>query len=152
MVDSDVERDEKEALQAKAWDLWLNCLSVRAVAECIGAGAHAQPLVRGWKKCVSLRDSSSRPAVNTPTRRTRNIGAASSTSTSGSSRTVVMAANFGRMPPQIVENLLWLFTEPSDIVFDPFADSGTTIDAAKAMGRRVWASNINPSTPNFSLR
>jgi DNA modification methylase len=48
---------------------------------------------------------------------------------------------FGRMPPAVVENLLWLYTEPGDIVVDPFAGGGTTIDVAKAMGRRVWASD-----------
>jgi hypothetical protein len=42
------------------------------------------------------------------------------------------------MPPAVVENLLWLYTEPGDIVVDPFAGGGTTIDGAKAMGRRVW--------------
>jgi hypothetical protein len=44
---------------------------------------------------------------------------------------------FGRMPPPIVENVLWLYTEPGDIIVDPFAGGGTTIDVAKAMGRRV---------------
>ena len=48
---------------------------------------------------------------------------------------------FGRMPPAVVENLLWLYTEPGDIVVDPFAGGGTTIDGAKAMGRCVWASD-----------
>lgn len=57
------------------------------------------------------------------------------------------ASFFGRTPPQIVENLLWLYTEPGQIVFDPFAGGGTTIDVAKRMGRRVWASDLNPSTP-----
>ena len=28
---------------------------------------------------------------------------------------------FGRMPPAVVENLLWLYTEPGDIVVDPAA-------------------------------
>ncbi len=28
---------------------------------------------------------------------------------------------FGRMPAQIVENLLWLYTDVGDIVVDPFA-------------------------------
>ena len=41
------------------------------------------------------------------------------------------------MPPPIVENVLWLYTEPGDIIVDPFAGGGTTIDVAKAMGRRV---------------
>jgi hypothetical protein len=35
---------------------------------------------------------------------------------------------FGRMPPEVVENLLWFFTEPGQVVFDPFASGGTTID------------------------
>jgi hypothetical protein len=40
-----------------------------------------------------------------------------------------------------VANLLWLYTEPGEIVVDPFAGGGTTVDAAKAMSRRVWASD-----------
>jgi DNA modification methylase len=46
---------------------------------------------------------------------------------------------FGRMPPQVVENLLWFYTDPGDIVVDPFAGGGTTIEVAKALGRRIWA-------------
>lgn len=38
--------------------------------------------------------------------------------------------DFGKMPPQIVENLLGLYTAPGDIVVDPFAGGGATIDAA----------------------
>lgn len=58
---------------------------------------------------------------------------------------------FGVMPPQVVENLLWFWTEPGDIVFDPFAGSGTTIDVAKRMGRRVWSSDRKPSTPTLPI-
>lgn len=49
---------------------------------------------------------------------------------------------FGAVPPQVIENLLWFWTEPGQIVVDLFAGSGTTIDVAKTMGRRVWASDI----------
>src|SRR5271163_3491079 len=59
---------------------------------------------------------------------------------------------FGRMPPQIVENLLWFYTDPGSIVFDPFAGGGTTIDVCKAMGRRVWSSDRKPSTPTLPAR
>jgi len=57
------------------------------------------------------------------------------------------------MPPQVVENLLWFFTEPGDIVVDPVAGSGTTVDVAKAMGRRVWASDIrgNHYSPHLPI-
>src|SRR5690606_8249376 len=50
-------------------------------------------------------------------------------------------------------NLLWFFTEPGDIVVDLFAGSGTTIDVAKRMGRRVWASDIrgNHYSPHLPI-
>ena len=58
------------------------------------------------------------------------------------------------MPPQVLENLLWLWTEPGEIVVDLFAGSGTTIDVAKSMGRRVWASDIrgNHYSPHLPIR
>ena len=41
---------------------------------------------------------------------------------------------FGKMPLAVVENLLWAFTEPGDIVVDPFAGGGTTIDWQRRWG------------------
>jgi DNA modification methylase len=48
------------------------------------------------------------------------------------------------MPVQIVENLLWLYTNEEDTVFDPFAGGGTTIDVATKMKRQSWASDLTP--------
>lgn len=42
----------------------------------------------------------------------------------------------GRIPGQIIENLLHHFTEPFNIVLDLMAGSGTTIDVCKAMLQR----------------
>lgn len=50
----------------------------------------------------------------------------------------------GRMPGQIIENLLWYYTEPFDVVIDPMAGSGTTVDVCKKMYRRYIAYDINP--------
>ncbi len=50
----------------------------------------------------------------------------------------------GRIPGQIVENLLYYYTEPFDKVIDPFAGGGTTIDVCKAYYRRYLAYDINP--------
>jgi len=51
----------------------------------------------------------------------------------------------GRMPGQIVENLLWYYTEPFDLVLDIFAGSGTTIDVSKKMYRRYLGFDLNPN-------
>ena len=51
-------------------------------------------------------------------------------------------AHFGSFPQRFMENLLWYYTEPLDIVFDPFAGGGTTIDACKVMFRRYYCTDI----------
>jgi DNA modification methylase len=50
----------------------------------------------------------------------------------------------GRIPGQIVENLLHFYTEPFDLIVDPMGGSGTTKDVANAMYRRCVVSDINP--------
>lgn len=54
---------------------------------------------------------------------------------------------FGKLPRQIAENLLWFFTDPDQLIVDPFAGGGIMIDVAEAMGRRIWASDLSPSRP-----
>jgi len=53
-------------------------------------------------------------------------------------------SHFGNTEQRIVDNLLWLFTEPSDIVIDPFGGGGSTLDVCKARGRRCWISDRKP--------
>ena len=50
----------------------------------------------------------------------------------------------GRMPAQIIMNLIHFYTEEEDLVIDPMAGGGTTIDVCKAMNRRYLAYDINP--------
>lgn len=50
----------------------------------------------------------------------------------------------GRMPGQIIENLLWYYTKPFDVVLDPMAGGGTTVDVCKKMFRRCMAYDLNP--------
>jgi DNA methylase/ParB-like nuclease domain len=131
----DARRDEKEAQRAKAWDQWLDCDSARHIADRIAAAPNT---VGTWiaQKSNELENCAPASRQHFDLWQFQDGGDGS---------------YFGRMPPQVVENLLWGFTQPGEIVFDPFAGSGTTIDVAKAMGRRVWASDINPSTPNLPI-
>jgi len=50
----------------------------------------------------------------------------------------------GRIPGQIVENVLYFYTQPFDIVVDPMAGGGTTLDVCKAMRRRYRCYDIEP--------
>lgn len=50
----------------------------------------------------------------------------------------------GRIPGQIVMNLLYYYTEQGDLVVDPMAGGGSTIDACLVMNRKCRAYDINP--------
>lgn len=138
----DARQSEKAEQQERAWDLWLDCRSYRAIADEIDGPD--EDTVGRWvsakaQDCGNADAPESRQHFDIWTFPPARDDTAGSTS------------YFGVIPPQVVENLLWLYTEPGDIVFDPFAGSGTTIDVAKRMGRRVWASDRQPSTPTLPI-
>ena len=54
--------------------------------------------------------------------------------------------HFGNTPVEFVDNLLYLYTEPFDIVIDPFAGGGSTIDVCQKRLRRYWVSDRKPIT------
>jgi len=53
-------------------------------------------------------------------------------------------SHFGNSEQGIVDTLLYLYTEPFDIVVDPFAGGGATIDICKKRLRRYWVSDRKP--------
>jgi ParB family transcriptional regulator, chromosome partitioning protein len=53
----------------------------------------------------------------------------------------------GSIPAAIVAHTLHYFTAPGDLVVDPMAGGGTTIDVCEAMGRRCLAFDIDPARP-----
>jgi DNA modification methylase len=54
----------------------------------------------------------------------------------------------GVTPAFIIYNLVQRYTEPGDLVLDPMAGSGTTIDVCKEEGRRVIAYDIKSTRPD----
>ena len=51
------------------------------------------------------------------------------------------SGHFGNSEVRWVDNLLYLYTEPFDIIVDPFAGGGSTIDICKKRFRRYWVSD-----------
>jgi len=49
--------------------------------------------------------------------------------------------HFGYFPEEFMANILYYHTEPLDIVYDPFAGSGTTVDICKKWLRRYYCSD-----------
>jgi transcriptional regulator with XRE-family HTH domain len=53
-------------------------------------------------------------------------------------------SHFGNSEQRIVDNLLYLYTQPFDMVCDPFAGGGSTIDVCKKRLRRYFVSDRKP--------
>lgn len=53
-------------------------------------------------------------------------------------------SHFGNTEARIFDNLLYLYTNPFDIVIDPFAGGGSTIDVCKKRFRRYLVSDRKP--------
>jgi len=51
----------------------------------------------------------------------------------------------GNIPQDIVEQLIYYYTEPLDVIFDPFGGGGVTIEACKRWSRRYYVSDIEPT-------
>lgn len=56
----------------------------------------------------------------------------------------------GSIPPGLVAHTLHYFTDPGDLVVDPMAGGGTTLDVATAMGRRCLAFDLEPVRPDVA--
>lgn len=132
-------RDEKQAHQDALWDRWLNC-EWDSYSQAANAMNVSDKTARAW-----ISEFSERSEFSEPPESQQHFDIWSFADDGQES------SHFGRMPAGVVENLLWFYTEPGQIVVDPFAGGGTTIDVAKRMGRRVWASDLHPSTPTLPI-
>lgn len=55
----------------------------------------------------------------------------------------------GNLPASLVANVLFYLSGPGDLVADPMAGGGVTLDVAKVMKRRCIAADIYPSRPEI---
>lgn len=56
------------------------------------------------------------------------------------------------MLPSIVDQLITAFSRPSDVVFDPFAGFGTTLERAVALGRKAVGIELLPERVAYIKR
>ena len=54
------------------------------------------------------------------------------------------SAHAGNTDIRIVDRLLYLYTQPFDVVVDPFAGGGSTLDVCRKRFRRCWVSDRKP--------
>jgi len=133
---SDLDQAEREERKKTILDMWLKCYTAEEIGEAVGL---SKPAV---EKEVNLlfadvlkvgKVQFSEPDYVPPIYNVWAFG-----------KKTNETEHFGNTEQRIVDNLLWLYTEPGDIVVDPFGGGGSTLDVCKQRGRRCWISDRKP--------
>jgi DNA modification methylase len=134
---SRVDKDSKEARNKRIFDMWLACYTGVEIAEAndlsekeIGkiVSDLSAELPKGQKADSEHATDFTPPIYNIWKQQEKTNG----------------SSHFGNSEVRWVDNLLYLYTKPFDMVLDPFAGGGSTIDVCKRRFRRYMVSDRKP--------
>lgn len=134
-----VVKDNKEKRDRKIFDMWMACHTQEEIAEACGAERSTVTKIsddfvktvfenQNHKAAASHATDFDPPFYNIWKQQEKTPG----------------SKHFGNSEVRWVDNLLYLYTNPFDVVVDPFAGGGSTIDICKKRFRRYWTSDRKP--------
>lgn len=133
---SRIDKDSKDARNRRIFEMWMACATQEEIAE--ACDVHKDSVSEICRKMADLPNSDKAaashasdfepPIYNIWKQQDRSKG----------------PGHFGNSEVRWLDNLLYLYTQPFDVVVDPFAGSGSTIDICKKRFRRYWASDRAP--------
>ncbi|QDU39694.1 DNA methylase [Maioricimonas rarisocia] len=132
-------KEEKDRRNRKIFDMWLACHTQQEIADAVGCPQQTvADQIRGFTDSV-LQNRSGKAAAEHATgfeAPIYNIWKQQE-KTPGST-------HFGNSDVRWLDNLLYLYTQPLDVVVDPFAGGGSTIDVCNKRLRRFFVSDRKP--------
>jgi len=134
-----IDKDTKEARKQRVFDLWLAGYSTDEIADLTGASkadvsgvcskmAELPNLNKLQQSAADHATDFDVPIYNVWKQQSKSEG----------------SSHFGNSEVRWVDNLLYLYTKPFDVVIDPFAGGGSTIDICKKRLRRYFVSDRKP--------
>jgi DNA-binding XRE family transcriptional regulator len=127
-------KEEKQKKKAKAFDMWMACKTQEEIAEAVQVPQQTlADWMKGFTENLVTEDSVKWHDFDPPI---YNVWKQQNKSNK--------VNHFGNSEPRWLENLLYLYTGPGDIVVDPFGGGGSTIDVCKKRGRRYFVSDRKP--------
>lgn len=136
---SRIDKDSKEKRNKRITEMWLACHTNEEIGELFGCDKATvtrvvDELLQNGNLAKVQQSAAEHATDFTPP--IYNIWKQQE-KTSGSS-------HFGNSEVRWVDNLLYLYTKPFDIVVDPFGGGGSTIDICKKRLRRYYVSDRKP--------
>lgn len=138
---SRIDKDAKEDRDQRIFEAWLACRTQQEIAEfeSISQGEVSKSIPNGdfaeWNISAARRATAEHatdfepPLYNVWKQQEKTPG----------------GKHFGNSEVRWVDNLLYLYTQPFDVVVDPFAGSGSTADVCRKRLRRYWVSDRKPA-------
>lgn len=136
-------KEIKERRRKQAFEMWLACYTQEEIADKVGV---TQQTIANWSDdftkssdsevLVNFRESSFKIPLY-------NIWKVQNKSN--------QVSHFGNTEAQWLDNLLYLYTDPYDVIIDPFGGGGSTIDTCKKRHRRYWVSDRKPIVDCFLI-
>lgn len=136
---SRTDKEERERRNDRIRDMWMRCYSQQEIADAEGLSRDSVTDIMGEFSDVKKLPKSDAAAADHATDFTPpiyNIWKQQEKS-KGSD-------HFGNSEPRWVDNLIYLYTKPFDVVVDPFAGGGSTLDVCRKRWRRCWLSDRKP--------
>jgi len=136
---SRIDKDSKEARDKRIFDLWLACYTQEEIAGREGVDDSTISLMakeflnfgniaENQKASASHATDFEIPLYNVWKQQDKSKG----------------VSHFGNSEVRWLDNLLYFYTKPFDVVVDPFAGGGSTIDLCRKRLRRYWVSDRKP--------
>jgi hypothetical protein len=134
-----IDKDAKDARDRRIFDMWMACHTQEEIAEaCVCSRqtvdailpemADLPKLAKPDQSAASHATDFDPPIYNIWKQQEKTSG----------------IKHFGNSEVRWVDNLLYLYTQPFDVIVDPFAGGGSTIDICKKRFRRYWVADRKP--------
>jgi DNA-directed RNA polymerase specialized sigma24 family protein len=138
-------KDEKDRQREKARALWLACQTQREIADAVGVD---QKTITNWMEDVRKKSEADIFLNLTSAERANATHLTDFQPPLDDvwyhGTDAPRPKHYGTDGAHWLDNLLYLYTHPFDIVVDPFARGGSTIDLCQKRLRRYWVSDRNP--------
>ena len=131
-----MDKDAKEARNKRIFEMWMACATLEDIAAATDVTKETASQVCQNLAELPKSDKASSEHATDFDPPLYNIWKQQE-KTSGSK-------HFGNSEVRWLDNLLYFYTQPFDVIVDPFAGGGSTIDLCKRRFRRYWVSDRKP--------